>query len=175
MKRRAPHHIALDHDQEGELGPLSGIHIVEFAGIGPDPIAVMLLADLGATVLRLDRTVPSDLGVGLFQTPVSAINFGTGVINRAYRTVRRTDCERPARRSRLIGATQPVTGSTVTWANFQSNTNVQPVGARGQPCTREKRVNLYGERGAESAVWASLPLEQAPWQFTPSHCVNTMG
>jgi alpha-methylacyl-CoA racemase len=47
------------------LGPLNGIRIVEFTGIGPGPMAAMLLADLGATVLRLDRIVPSDLGVGL--------------------------------------------------------------------------------------------------------------
>lgn len=45
------------------VGPLAGIRIVEFAGIGPGPMAAMLLADLGATVLRLDRTVPSGLGL----------------------------------------------------------------------------------------------------------------
>ena len=36
-------------------GPLSGIRIVEIAGIGPGPFAAMLLADLGAEVLRVDR------------------------------------------------------------------------------------------------------------------------
>ena len=45
------------------MGPLAGIRIVEFAGIGPGPMAAMLLAELGATVIRLDRTVPSGLGV----------------------------------------------------------------------------------------------------------------
>jgi alpha-methylacyl-CoA racemase len=39
--------------------------IVEFAGIGPAPMAAMLLADMGATVLRIDRPAPSDLGVPL--------------------------------------------------------------------------------------------------------------
>ena len=34
------------------MGPLSGVKIVEFAGIGPAPLAAMLLADMGATVLR---------------------------------------------------------------------------------------------------------------------------
>ncbi|MDA8371401.1 MAG: CaiB/BaiF CoA-transferase family protein [Nocardiopsaceae bacterium] len=37
------------------MGPLNGIRIVEFAGIGPGPMAAMLLADLGADVIRLDR------------------------------------------------------------------------------------------------------------------------
>ena len=35
--------------------PLEGIRIVEFAGIGPGPFAGMMLADLGADVIRLDR------------------------------------------------------------------------------------------------------------------------
>jgi len=38
-------------------GPLSGIRVVELAGLGPAPYACMLLADLGAEVLRVDRPV----------------------------------------------------------------------------------------------------------------------
>ncbi|QUX22069.1 MULTISPECIES: CaiB/BaiF CoA transferase family protein [Nocardiopsis] len=37
------------------MGPLNGIRVVEFTGIGPAPMAAMLLADLGADVVRLDR------------------------------------------------------------------------------------------------------------------------
>jgi len=36
-------------------GPLAGYRIVEFAGIGPGPFACMLLADMGAEVVTLDR------------------------------------------------------------------------------------------------------------------------
>src|SRR5512144_2067374 len=36
-------------------GPLTGVRIVEFAGIGPGPFACMLLADMGADVVTLDR------------------------------------------------------------------------------------------------------------------------
>ena len=36
-------------------GPLVGLRIVEFAGIGPGPFAAMLLADMGADVVRIDR------------------------------------------------------------------------------------------------------------------------
>jgi alpha-methylacyl-CoA racemase len=45
------------------MGPLAGVRIVEFASIGPGPMSCMLLAELGATVLRLDRPEPSGLGV----------------------------------------------------------------------------------------------------------------
>jgi alpha-methylacyl-CoA racemase len=46
------------------LGPLAGVKLVEFTGIGPGPMCAMLFADLGATVLRIDRPEPSDLGLG---------------------------------------------------------------------------------------------------------------
>ena len=45
------------------MGPLDGLKVVEFGGIGPSPMCAMLLADLGATVLRLDRPESSDLGI----------------------------------------------------------------------------------------------------------------
>jgi alpha-methylacyl-CoA racemase len=37
------------------MGPLSSLRVVEFAGIGPGPFCAMLLADLGADVVRLER------------------------------------------------------------------------------------------------------------------------
>lgn len=45
------------------MGPLAGVKIVELAGIGPGPMCAMLLADLGATVLRVERKVDSGLGI----------------------------------------------------------------------------------------------------------------
>jgi alpha-methylacyl-CoA racemase len=46
-------------------GPLQGIRVVEFASLGPAPFACMLLSDLGAEVLRIDRpntpSRPNDL------------------------------------------------------------------------------------------------------------------
>ncbi|GAC1554104.1 MAG: CaiB/BaiF CoA-transferase family protein [Beijerinckiaceae bacterium] len=46
-----------------EGGPLSGLTIVEMAGIGPAPFCAMLLADMGAEVIRVDRIGGSDLGL----------------------------------------------------------------------------------------------------------------
>ena len=37
------------------MGPLSGVKIVELGGIGPGPFAGMLLSDMGAEVVRIDR------------------------------------------------------------------------------------------------------------------------
>ncbi len=40
-------------------GPLAGLRVVEMAGIGPTPFCGMLLADLGADIVRIDRENPS--------------------------------------------------------------------------------------------------------------------
>lgn len=41
------------------MGPLAGVKVVEFAGVGPGPFCAMLLADLGAHVIRVTRTTES--------------------------------------------------------------------------------------------------------------------
>lgn len=47
------------------MGPLNGLRIIELASIGPGPMCAMLLADLGADVVRIDRTEASGLGVAM--------------------------------------------------------------------------------------------------------------
>ncbi|MET0833831.1 MAG: CaiB/BaiF CoA-transferase family protein, partial [Actinomycetota bacterium] len=44
------------------MGPLQGVRVVEVAGIGPGPFCAMLLADLGAEVLAVDRPAPDRPG-----------------------------------------------------------------------------------------------------------------
>jgi alpha-methylacyl-CoA racemase len=61
------------------MGPLQGIKVVEFAGIGPGPFCCMLLADMGADVVRIDRTEPADLG--------APIEPRYNVLNRGRRSI----------------------------------------------------------------------------------------
>lgn len=44
-------------------GPLAGLRVVEMAGIGPAPMCGMLLSDLGAEIIRIDRPKTGDLGI----------------------------------------------------------------------------------------------------------------
>ncbi|HET6183876.1 MAG TPA: CaiB/BaiF CoA-transferase family protein [Acetobacteraceae bacterium] len=60
-------------------GPLAGIRLIEIAGIGPGPMAAMMLGDLGADVIRVDRVQPG--GVELVREP------GFQVHNRSRRSV----------------------------------------------------------------------------------------
>ncbi len=57
------------------MGPLNGIKVIEIAGIGPGPFCAMMLSDLGAEVVRVDRK--SNLGQG------SKFN----VLNRGRRSI----------------------------------------------------------------------------------------
>jgi alpha-methylacyl-CoA racemase len=45
------------------MGPLRGLRVLEFDAIGPVPWAAMMLADMGADVLRIARPVPAGMGI----------------------------------------------------------------------------------------------------------------
>ena len=46
-------------------GPLHGLRVVELAGIGPGPMACMMLADMGADVVKVDRLTDPGLGIAM--------------------------------------------------------------------------------------------------------------
>lgn len=60
-------------------GPLAGVRVIEFTGIGPGPHAAMMLSDLGADVLRIDR-----VGGGGLPNPV--VDRGRAVVEVDIRT-----------------------------------------------------------------------------------------
>ncbi len=57
------------------MGVLSGYRIIELAGIGPGPMCAMLLSDMGADVLRIDRTADAGLGIAM-ETKHNLLNRG---------------------------------------------------------------------------------------------------
>lgn len=69
------------------MGPLSGISVVEMASIGPGPFAGMMLADLGATVTRVDRLSPGGVAAG-WEGSLGAITAGRAdVVSRGRRSI----------------------------------------------------------------------------------------
>ncbi len=67
-------------------GPLDGVTVIELAGLGPCPMCGMLLAELGAAVLRIERVTPSGLGFDLAP--------GDDLLNRSRPAVA-VDLQRP--------------------------------------------------------------------------------
>jgi alpha-methylacyl-CoA racemase len=80
-------------------GPLSGLRVVEFTGLAPAPFACMVLADLGADVVRVDR-----VGAGA--------TADTEVRLRGRRHTLRVDLEDPATVEAVLGSsTRPTCSS----------------------------------------------------------------
>jgi len=76
-------------------GPLQGVRVVELAGIGPGPFAAMLLADLGADVIRVERP---DGGLRLSRPEHD-------LLNRGRRSVA-LDLKRPEHREAVLSLAQ---------------------------------------------------------------------
>ena len=57
------------------MGPLEGVKILEIAGIGPGPFAAMMLADMGADIIRVDRA-QSVMGGDPAAPPADVLNRG---------------------------------------------------------------------------------------------------
>jgi alpha-methylacyl-CoA racemase len=55
--------------EPGHHGPLAGVRVIELAGIGPGPFCAMMLADAGATVLRIDRPGATAAAAAPARTP----------------------------------------------------------------------------------------------------------
>ncbi len=71
------------------MGPLHGITVIEFAGIGPGPFAGMMLSDMGAQVIRIERKSAA-------RRPLSLLNLGPfDVCSRGRRSVG-LDLKKPA-------------------------------------------------------------------------------
>lgn len=70
-------------------GPLRGVRILEFAGIGPGPFAAMLLGDMGAEVVRIDR-------------PGAPVSKPGEVVNRSRNAVVQLDLKNPTHHDQVL-------------------------------------------------------------------------
>jgi alpha-methylacyl-CoA racemase len=113
------------------MGPLAGIKIVEFTGIGPGPMAAMLLADMGATVLRIDRVAPADLGV-----PIAEEHEFT----RRSRAVLNLDLKKPDAIDRVL---QLIDGADALIEGFRPGV-MERLGLGPDICLRRNPKLAYG-------------------------------
>ena len=92
------------------MGPLHGIKIVEFAALGPAPMGAMILADLGAEVVRIERKLPPGAKPGseLFDPKID-------ILNRSRRVVT-LDLKKP---EGLAAARQLIAGADILIEGFR--------------------------------------------------------
>ncbi len=62
-----------------KAGPLSGLKVVELAGLAPAPFACTILADLGADVIKVDRAVPGNDVIGFSNDPLARGRRSIGI------------------------------------------------------------------------------------------------
>jgi len=112
-------------------GPLAGLKVIEFAGIGPAPMCAMLLADLGAEVLRLDRL--QDAGLGVKQPT----RFD--LLNRGRRSAA-LDLKKP---QGVATALRLVEGADVLIEGFRPGV-MERLGLGPEPCLARNPKLVYG-------------------------------
>lgn len=127
------------------MGPLHGLTVLELAGIGPGPMCAMLLADLGADVLRIDRLEPSGLGL--------AMDKRHEVHGRSRRSLA-LDLKAPAGRDAVL---RLVAGADVLIEGFRPGV-AERLGLGPEACARHNPRLIYGRM---TGFGQSGPLAQA--------------
>ena len=79
-------------------GPLKGLKVIEFGGIGPGPFCAMMLADMGADVIRLDRKADKGKDRG---SPGFLASGRRSVLHRGRRSVA-VDLKDPGHRDQVL-------------------------------------------------------------------------
>lgn len=114
------------------MGPLTGLRIIEMAGIGPAPFAAMLFADMGAEVIRIDRKAPP--GKDAFDTLKSY-----GFLNRGRRSLA-LDLKQPAAVAALL---KLVESADALIEGFRPGV-MERLGLGPEVCLARKPALVYG-------------------------------
>lgn len=112
-------------------GPLAGIKVVELAGLGPAPFAAMLLADMGADVLRVERAERVE--------PGAAERTSWDLLNRGRRNVG-IDLKQPAGVSTVLAL---VRQADVLIEGFRPGV-MERLGLGPEPCLAHNPRLVYG-------------------------------
>ncbi|WP_067683465.1 CaiB/BaiF CoA transferase family protein [Nocardia miyunensis] len=130
-------------------GPLSGVRVVELAGIGPTPHAAMLLADWGADVVRVVRPTPSG-------GPADPDNDS----QLRNRTLVPADLKDPESIPPLLGL---IDHADVLIEGFRPGVT-ERLGLGPEPCRRRNPALIY----ARMTGWG----QSGPWARTAGHDLN---
>jgi len=133
-------------------GPLQGLRVVEFAGLGPAPFCGMLLADLGAQVLRIDRLGPPSAGAAMFDPQKDILQRG--------RTTLALDLKHPQGHA---AALQLVAEADALTEGFRPGV-MERLGLGPEPCLAANPRLVYGRMTG----WG----QHGPLAHTAGHDIN---
>ncbi|MEN9986427.1 MAG: hypothetical protein RI925_1929 [Pseudomonadota bacterium] len=132
-----PDAVSFSSAQEGNLakptGPLHGMRVVEFAALGPAPMAAMLLADMGAEVVRIARKAPAGRPVAELFDPA------LDILNRSRHTVT-LDLKRP---EDIDAALAVIAQADVLIEGFRPGV-MERLGLGPQVCLARQPALVYG-------------------------------
>lgn len=136
------------------MGPLAGLRVIELVGLGPGPFCAMLLSDLGAEVLRIDRPEAVDATLGSLGT----LGYDD-VICRGRQSVA-LDLKRPAGVDLLLGLVQQ---ADALIEGFRPGV-VERLGIGPDACAARNPRLIYGRMTG----WGQV----GPWAQRPGHDLN---
>ncbi len=135
------------------MGPLSGVRVVEVASIGPGPFTAMLLADMGAEVVRVDR-VP-----GVVEPDAAQADPAVDVVNRGRRSVA-VDLKHPDGVATVL---RLVAEADVLLEGFRPGV-MERLGLGPEPCLAMRPSLVYGRMTG----WG----QDGPLAAAPGHDIN---
>ena len=136
------------------MGPLQGVRIIEFAALGPAPMGAMLLADLGAEVIRIERKTTAN-------RPTAALfNPKIDILNRNRRSTLALDLKQPAAIEAVL---RLVEKADAVIEGFRPGV-MERLGLGPQPCLARNPRLVYGRMTG----WG----QTGPLAHTAGHDIN---
>ncbi len=132
----------------GRGGPLAGVKVIELAGIGPGPFGAMVLADLGAEVIRVDRA--ADAGT---------VAAATDALNRSRPSIA-VDLKHPAAAGLVLDL---VERADALIEGFRPGV-AERLGIGPVPCLERNPRLVYGRMTG----WG----QEGPYASMPGHDIN---
>ena len=120
--------------EETRRGPLSGVKVIELAGIGPAPFTCMMLADAGAQIIRLERAAP-----GAVERGAEAPAGYWDLLNRSRPSVG-IDLKHPDAVELVLGLAEQADGLI---EGFRPGV-AERLGVGPEECRRRNKALVYG-------------------------------
>lgn len=136
------------------MGPLKGVKVIEVGGVGPGPFCCMMLSDLGAEVVRIDRTD------GYSPTPISDSRYDVLLRNRRSVAM---DLKNPASIEAVL---RLVRRAHVLVEGYRPGV-MERFGLGPETCLERNPSLVYGRMTG----WG----QKGPWAAAAGHDINYIG